>query len=272
MSKAFLKNTMMDLREGSFLIPMIRREWARISLERSENFKWSEHINPSSGWLTFSGCPYEGIREAAGGRDANEADKIQYMEIGNWAHTGLQKWAVSIPDLLWPKPTFPTQKENDKLDKEWPESPFFWELFELSGRVDLVIKYRQQPAVLDIKIPQRMEGGAWDSYKKNLPEETHLTQSCMGALALKHMGVLDPGWVGVVYFNPFIPSKGNNCYFEHYRPFDTLLEEKTMLLLTHAKKERDAFLAGEESSCTYPGCKKHRKLDNEPPRQDDGKL
>jgi len=30
-------------------------------------------------------------------------------------------------------------------------------------------------------------------------------------------------------------------------------------LLIHAKKERDAFLAGEESSCTYPGCKKHNK-------------
>ena len=259
MSKAFLKNLLRDKEEGNFYIASIRREWARASLDKAQNHKWRERINPSSSWLTFSGCPYEGIREAAAPRKVNEADSIQYMEIGNWAHRGLQDWALKIPGLLWPKPVFSTQEEQEKLEANWPEVPFFWPEYALSGRIDQILSYRGAPAVIDIKIPQRLEGGAWDKYRKGLPEETHMTQSCMGALALKHMGILEAKWVGVVYFNPFMPSKGSAGYFEKYQEFDSLLEEKTMLLLTHAKKERDAFLAGEESGCSYPLCKKHSK-------------
>ena len=258
MSKIFLKNLLRDNEEGNFYIASIRREWAKESLARSNSHEWSKNINPSSNWLTFEGCPYEGIREAAGARKANEADTIQYMEIGNWVHRGLQEWAMKVPDLLWPKPIFPTKKEQDKLEANWPEVPFFWSEYDLSGRIDQIIRYKDAPAVIDIKSPQRMEGSAWETYKKNLPEPTHMTQSCMGALALKRMGILNPEWVGVVYFNPFIAAKGSAGYFEKYQRFDSLLEEKTMVLLSHAKKEKDAFLAGEESSCSYLLCKKHR--------------
>ena len=262
MSKTFFKGLMRDKKEGNFFFSSIRNEWARESKERADNWKWSTHINPSSTWLTFEGCPYEGVRLAATPRKASEADSIQYMETGNYIHRMFQERAMTIPDLLWPKPVFATPHENEKLEKAWPEWPFYWKEYELSGRADHVLKYKDAPAVIDIKIPQREEGSAWETYKSKLPEPTHMTQSCMGALALKRMGISNPEWVGVVYFNPYIPSQGNKGYVEYYEKFDTLLEEKTMLLLVHAKKERDAFLAGEESSCTYPLCRKHRKEDN----------
>lgn len=249
---------MRDQRNGSFFFSSIKREWAKQSLERSLNHKWSKNINPSSTWLTWEGCPYEGIREAAKPRKANEAEAIQYMEIGNYLHKMFQERALTIPDLLWDKPAFLSDKENEKLNQHWPEIPFMWEEYSVSGRIDLILNKNSQPCVVDLKIPQRLDGPAWVKYRDNLPEDTHMTQSAVGALALKHMGIVAPKSIGVLYFNPYLPPDKDKNYKECYMDFTPELEAKTLLLIQHAKKELDAFLAEEESSCTYPLCKKHK--------------
>ena len=111
---------MRDKREGNFFFSSVRREWEREAQERADNWKLSTHINPSSTWLTFEGCPYEGVRLASKPRKTPEADSIQYMETGNYIHRMFQERAMTIPDLLWPKPTFATPQENEKLEKAWP--------------------------------------------------------------------------------------------------------------------------------------------------------
>lgn len=256
MSKNFLKDQIREKQRGNFYFAAIKSEWARASAQQAIEHRWSKNINPSSGWLTWSGCPYEGIREAAQNREAHEAESIQYMEVGNYLHKMFQDRSLEIEDLLWPKIGFVTTKEKEKLDKHWPEVPFFWPEFDVSGRIDSILNFRGEPCVIDIKCPQRPDA-SWEKYIEKLPEETHLTQSAVGALALEEMGLLKPTRVGVVYFNPCITPKGGKGFKECYELFTQEMKDKTRLLLTHAKKEKDLFLSNKESSCTYPLCKKH---------------
>lgn len=256
MSKAFLKDLLRDRREGNFFFSAIKQEWTKLSLEKSQNFTWSGHINPSHSWMVWDGCPYDGIREAASGRDAREADSIQYMEVGNFFHEGFMKWALNIPGLLWPKPSFPTKQENDKLDRYWPEVAFYWDLYCLSGRIDAILNIKGEPAVVDLKIPQWSED-RWKKGKAKLPEDTHLCQAALGALALKHMGIMNPTRIGVLYFNPKINPKGDDGYKECYEPFTAEMEQKTLTLLQYAHKELVLFKDGQNNGCIYPGCKEH---------------
>lgn len=257
MSQKFLKDFLRDKEHGNYFFSAIKQEWAKQSLEKSRDYKYKGRLNPSSSWMTWGGCPYLGIREQAAGREAKEASSIIYMEVGNYYHEGFLREASRIKDLLWPKPVFPTKEANDKLEQHWPEVPIFWEEYLLSARVDTILNIKEEPAVLDLKIPQCNEE-RWKKLKPTYPETTHLCQSALGALALKRMDILNPTRVGVLYFNPTINPRGDDNYKECYADFDQEMEDKTMYLLQHAHEELLTFLAGEDKGCRYPGCKVHQ--------------
>jgi hypothetical protein len=256
MSKAFMKDLLKNKQEGNYFFSSIKTAWAKESLERSKEFVYSKHLNPSSSWMTWDGCPYDGIRQQAAGREAMEADKIQYLETGNFFHKGFGEWALKIPGLLWDKPTFTTSEENKKLEENWPEWPVYWKDYELSLRIDHVLNIKDEPCVVDLKIPQRASE-VWSKYRTTLPEETHMCQAALGALALKRMGIVNPTRIGVLYFNPRITPKGVDGYKECYRPFDKEIEDRTMVLVEAAYLELTLFLQGKNEGCQYVGCKRH---------------
>lgn len=260
MSKAFLKSLIKDKANNNFFFSSCKREWARKSAQQAMDNVWSKNINPSAKWLTFDGCPYEGVREASKPRQAYEAWTIQYFEVGNYLHAMFQDLALTLPDLLYPMETFLDKEgiDPEKLKKHWPEVPLFWEKYRVSLRADLIFLKNGECVVADFKIPQRTDAG-WEAYLKTLPEETHVTQAAIGALALKRLGILDPKYVAVLYFNPCCDPKKGAGFKECYLPFNKEMEDKTELLLEHTYRELTRLLEGQESSCEYPLCKKHNK-------------
>lgn len=246
MSKAFLKDLLNDRKSENIFFPAIKQAWAEDSALKAKNHVWSKHINPSSHWFTYDGCPYNGIKEISAPRKASESHQVQNMEVGNYIHSLFQDWSQKIPDFLW--------------DDRSVEFSFFHEKYAFSGRADLILKVNNKPVLGEIKIPQREEGFLWDSYRRILPEQTHETQAVSCAVAINELGLLSKPIEQVVllYFNPGIPSKKvgfQECLIN-------ITEErraKVKTLLEHSKKELDKYLAGEESYCTYPLCKEHAK-------------
>lgn len=254
MSKHFLKDQLANRAQGNYFFSAIKRSWAKQSLEQSIDYVWKERINPSS--LSFSMCPWQDVRDRAAGRKASEAEGMQYMQVGNYLHIMLQDQALKCDDLLWEKPVFLTPEENAKLEEHWPEIPFFWTAGKVSGRADINLKIHEAPVLADIKIKQMSNKETWAKFKI---QEDHKTQVCVGIHALNMMGVyrqkIKKGVV--LYFNPCITPNKDDGYKECYFDFEGPLEEMTILLLDHYKTELDNLLAGTESVCTYPHCKKH---------------
>lgn len=256
MSKAYLKDLLRDRSSGNFFFSTIKQEWVKTSLEKSKDYTWSKNVNPSSTFMTWDGCIWEGMRKQAAEREAKEADTIQYLEVGNFFHEGFMKWAQKIDGMLWEKPVFPTKEENEKLEKAWPEVPFYWSKFCVSGRADIILNVKGHPCVGDLKIPQR-DKDSWVKYKSTLPEDTHMCQAAIGALALEEMGILESKYIAVLYFNPRITPKGDDGYKECYRDFTPQLKSDTLYLVEHSYEERCRIVEGIDVGCTYPKCKKH---------------
>jgi hypothetical protein len=244
MLKNWLIEAVRDKQKGNFFFPAIKQAWEKESLLRTANYRWSKHINPSAPWFSFSGCPHKGLRDQSKAPQPNDYSKIEKMEIGNYLHDMFQDKSKQVPGLLW----------NDK----GVELPIFWDKYELSGKIDLILNMYGEPVVGEIKIPQREEGFAWSSYKPKLPEETHLTQALVYAYALNEMKLLSKPVkkVLLLYFNPGVSKKGDG-YVEVLEELTQEREEQLKLLLDHSKLELDNILAGRDNPCSYPGCKEH---------------
>lgn len=232
---------MRDKKEGNYFFSAIKQQWSKRDLERSQKYIWSKHVNPSAGWFTFDGCPHKGLREASAGRGESKVENLQKMEVGNYLHDMLQNLAKSIPGLLWTPSSV--------------EVSFYLERFALSGRADLILNIEGEPVLGEIKIPQRPEGWAWDTYQKKLPEESHLVQAISCAYGINELKLIDKpiNKVAILYFHPGVV----NGFKEYHRDITPEMLDKVILLLKYSKLELDNILAGKDDPCSYPLCKEH---------------
>ena len=143
-----LKSLLKGKHLGHILFPQVREEISKNQAKRTREFKWDEKIHPSSG-LTFEMCPHDHIRKMVEAKEF-PLSTIYKMEHGTVIHEWIQNKLKWRKDCLWEKPIL-ARELIPKLESIWPEVPIEDNETGFSGKIDCILKYKDEPVLVDIK-------------------------------------------------------------------------------------------------------------------------
>jgi hypothetical protein len=245
-----------------------------IELSKQE-YKWGEpdwKIYPSGfTGKTFELCPAEHVISRENWSGISQLTGVNKARRGSAIHDEFQKeWLES--DKLYPRPNTSNMDERilTKLEEAWPEVPFHDHNTGFSGSIDLVIKWKDEPCLVEIKSTSIAQD-KWVEHKtKRLPLEHHLIQFGIYYYEALELGYYDSIPRGIlVYQNTMFEPGDPKGEMEYLIPPDykmskypgtTLLDLSRDLVLAVADCRLQYIQNGRDGVvCSYGRCRKHNK-------------
>lgn len=260
MSK-FLKSLLRDKANNKIFFPMIRSVRKRSIEIRKENYRWGApdyKIYPSA-IRSWNICPVEFIKslETAQGNVIDQLDGIYRVRRGSAVHAELQE-DLLISGKNYADPLGLSPELYQKLCDNRPEIPFTDPESGFSGRLDGCISFKGEPLPIEIKTTS----SDIKTWTKNLPKPEHKIQGafyCYFPNKLKYYPVKIKRFL-LCYLNLTLdPANQQNGEEEFMEEYDSTLEDKTHLLVTHLTGARQAYINNQEVNCAYPLCRIHGK-------------
>lgn len=250
--------------------PYIRFQRQQVLREKQLNYSWEANkfkLYPSM-IKSLTLCPKRYINEDVHKPPSFTIEVIYKMEVGKFLHLMLQEEAQKINNFLWDDPDFSqlgdlAEGMKQKYEQIRPEVPVYHKESGISGRADAILRIKGEPVVFDIKTTS-IDPEKWaDGYTKKLPSKEHKLQVGIYCHLINKFKYYSKPVrkAGLGYLNLLYPAGSTEAEFESYFDFTEELDQRIGLLLEHLAKERTAYLAKEETECTYPYCRAHHLKD-----------
>lgn len=248
-----------DQSKKNIFFPIIRKT-RRMEIEKKKSsLKWEDFKVYPSSLKSLSQCPKEFIASLAKPTTIKDIDAIYKVTRGSYVHQELQD-TLLLSGRLYDKPTNIVNKRiKDKLEKNWPEVPFYSDVTRHSGSADGVIKHKKGNAVgIEIKTTS-IELDRWEEFKAPLP--SHIFQVCDYMYHFKLLNYYDPPVEEFIlcYLNLLYPPGKQDAekeftvkFEDHAERYLAYIEEETRQLNIYMES-----LDNSESTCQYEFCGNH---------------